>query len=138
MPVNGMLPVEDGVYECFCKILCSERKKPKVEPIVNGKIGFLYLDKMGIPLIAMHWEKYFQHITEIQQAIYKVQMPKVTPHVCRHTYCSEKAKKGMNPNTLKYLMELRDISVTLNTYTHLGPDRCGAGTGARLRRSQDE
>ncbi len=47
-------------------------------------------------------------------------MPKVTPHVCRHTYCSEKAKKGMNPNTLKYLMGHTDIGVTLNTYTHLG------------------
>ena len=47
-------------------------------------------------------------------------MPKVTPHVCRHTYCSEKAKKGMNPNTLKYLMGHTDIGVTLNIYTHLG------------------
>ena len=47
-------------------------------------------------------------------------MPKVTPHVCRHTYCSEKAKKGMNPNTLKYLMGHTDIGVTLHTYTHLG------------------
>ncbi len=47
-------------------------------------------------------------------------MPKVTPHVCRHTYCSEKAKKGMNPNTLKYLMGHTDIGITLNTYTHLG------------------
>ena len=27
---------------------------------------------------------------------------------------------GMNPNTLKYLMGHTDISVTLNTYTHLG------------------
>ena len=39
--------------------------------------------------------------TEKYNKIYRVQMPKVTPHVCRHTYCSEKAKKGMNPNTLK-------------------------------------
>ena len=43
-------------------------------------------------------------------------MPKVTPHVCRHTYCSEKAKKGMNPNTLKYLMGHTDIGVTLNIF----------------------
>ena len=58
--------------------------------------------------------------TEKYNKIYRVQMPKVTPHVCRHTDCSEKAKKGMNPNTLKYLMGHTDIGVTLNTYTHLG------------------
>lgn len=44
----------------------------------------------------------------------------ITPHVCRHTYCSNMAKSGMNPKTLQYLMGHSDISVTLNTYTHLG------------------
>ena len=52
--------------------------------------------------------------------IYRVQMPNITPHVCRHTYCSNQAKAGMNPKTLQYLMGHSDISVTLNTYTHLG------------------
>lgn len=41
------------------------------------------------------------------------------PHVCRHTYCSNMAKSGMNPKTLQYLMGHSDIGVTLNTYTHL-------------------
>ena len=40
------------------------------------------------------------------------------PHVCRHTYCSNMAKSGMNPKTLQYLMGHADIGVTLNTYTH--------------------
>ena len=52
--------------------------------------------------------------------IYRVQLPNITPHVCRHTYCSNMARAGMNPKTLQYLMGHSDISVTLNTYTHLG------------------
>lgn len=47
-------------------------------------------------------------------------MPNITPHVCRHTYCSLQAKAGMYPKTLQYLMGHSDISVTMNTYTHLG------------------
>ena len=47
-------------------------------------------------------------------------MPSVTPHVCRHTYCSNMACSGMNPKTLQYLMGHSDIGVTMNTYTHLG------------------
>ena len=39
--------------------------------------------------------------------------------VCRHTYCSNMAKSGMNPKALQYLMGHSDISVTLNTYTHV-------------------
>lgn len=46
----------------------------------------------------------------------------ITPHVCRHTYCSNMAKSGMNPKTLQYLMGHSDIGVTLNTYTHLGAE----------------
>ena len=69
-----------------------------------------------------YWEKYFQHICEKYNKIYKVQMPKVTPHVCRHTFCSNMAKSGMNPKTLQYIMDHSDISVTLNTYTHLNYD----------------
>ena len=64
------------------------------------------------------WEKYFQHICEKYNSIYRVSMPKITPHVCRHTYCSNMAHSGMNPKTLQYLMGHADIGVTLNTYTH--------------------
>lgn len=114
-----VLPMTDDVFECFEKILAN-RRKPKVEPMVQGRIGFLYLDKNDKPMVALHWEKYFEHICEKYNKIYKVQMPKVTPHVCRHTYCSNMAKSGMNPKTLQYLMGHSDIGVTLNTYTHLG------------------
>ena len=54
--------------------------------------------------------------------IYRVQMSNITPHVCRHTYCSNQAKAGINPKTLEYLMEHSDISVTMNVYTHLSFD----------------
>ena len=49
-------------------------------------------------------------------------MPNITPHVCRHIYCSNMAKSGMNPKTLQYLMGHSDIAVTLNVYTHIGLD----------------
>ena len=49
-----------------------------------------------------------------------VAMPNLTAHVCRHTYCSNMAKSGMNPKTLQYLMGHSDIAVTLNVYTHVG------------------
>ncbi len=112
------VPMNDEVYECFKQII-GNRQKPKVEPMIDGKIGFLYLDKNQMPMVALHWEKYFQHIREKYNSIYKVQMPLITPHVCRHTFCSNMAKSGMNPKTLQYIMGHSDIGVTLNTYTHV-------------------
>ena len=112
------IPMTDDVYECFQRIVAN-RKKPKVEPLIGGRTGFLYLDKNEMPMVALHWEKYFQHIREKYNSIYRVQMPTSTPHVCRHTFCSNMAKSGMNPKTLQYIMGHSDISVTLNTYTHV-------------------
>ena len=48
-------------------------------------------------------------------------------------YTLDMARKGMNPKTLQYLMGHSDISVTMNTYTHLGlEDAC-----AELHRMED-
>lgn len=114
-----VIPMAEDVYESFKRII-SSRKMLKKEPVVGGRKGFLYLDKNNMPVVALHWEKYFQHICEKYNRIYKIQMPKVTPHVCRHTFCSNMAKSGMNPKTLQYIMGHSDIGVTLNTYTHVG------------------
>lgn len=112
------VPMTKEVADCFKNII-SNRENPKVEPMVDGIVGFLCLDKNDMPMVALHWEKYMQHIREKYNSIYKVQMPCVTPHVCRHTFCSKMAKSGMNPKTLQYIMGHADISVTLNTYTHV-------------------
>lgn len=113
------IPMTQEVAECFRKII-KDRKSPKEEPMIDGYTGFLYLDKNGMPMVALHWEKYFQHICKKYNSVYKAQIPKVTPHVCRHTFCSKMAAARMNPKTLQYIMGHSDISVTLNTYTHLG------------------
>lgn len=117
------VPMTKEVMECFRHII-DNRKNPKIEPIIFDKNGtaykkFLYLDKNGMPMVALHWEKYFQHICEKYNKTFKEELPKITPHVCRHTFCSNMAKSGMNPKTLQYIMGHGDISVTLNTYTHV-------------------
>ncbi len=112
------VPMSQQVVECFRRVIAN-RKPPKQEPIIDGYTGFLFLDKNGMPMVALHWEHYFKHILNKYNSIYKVQLPKITPHVCRHTFCSNMAKSGMSPKTLQYIMGHSDISVTLNTYTHL-------------------
>ena len=113
------LPMTEDVFRCFQAII-EDREKPRFEKMVDGHTGFLFTDKDGMPLVAMHWEHRFNNMDKRYNGIFRVQIPNVTPHVCRHTYCSNMAKPGMNPKTLQYLMGHSDIGVTLNTYTHLG------------------
>ena len=116
-----IIPMTPDVRICFEAII-ENRPNLKNEMMVDGVIGFLYLDDKGRPYVAMHWQHKFNHAVNRYNQIYKEQLPNITPHVCRHTYCSNMAKSGMNPKTLQYLMGHSDISVTMNTYTHLGLD----------------
>ncbi len=93
------LPMTDDVAQCFRAII-EDREPPEHERIIDGYGGFLFTDIKGYPEVAMHWEHRFKHMLNRYNEIYRVQMPKITPHVCRHTYCSNMAKARMNPKTL--------------------------------------
>lgn len=112
------IPMTSEVEESFKKII-EKRNPPKAEPMVNGKSGFLYFYKDGSICYSLQCEHYFKHIIQKYNNTYKVQMPVITLHICRHTYCSNMAKSGINPKALQYLMGHSDISATLNTYTHV-------------------
>ncbi|MCQ2532082.1 MAG: tyrosine-type recombinase/integrase [Saccharofermentans sp.] len=116
-----VIPMSSEVEQCF-KNLIANRKPPKIEPMVDGVTGFLTFNHRGLPSYESNWAKYFSRAVEKYNEIYVAKMPKITPHVCRHTYCSNMAKSGMNPKTLQYLMGHSDISVTMNTYAHVNYD----------------
>lgn len=117
---NGVrdVPMTPDVVDAFKQII-KNRPKPKIEPIVDGYSGFLFLDKNGKPRVTLHWEKYFQLSVRKYNCIYRGQLPQITPHVCRHTFCTNMAKFGMTPKVLQYIMGYGDISVTIDTYTHI-------------------
>ena len=113
------LPITDDVADMF-RALLEDREVPRFEKGVDGYTGFLCYDDKGMPLVALHWEHRFKHMKERYNSLYKLQIPEISPHICRHTYCTNMARSGMSPKTLQYLMGHSDISITMNVYTHLG------------------
>lgn len=116
---NGVrfIYMTDEVKEALLNIIAS-RQKPRKEMVVDGYKGFLLLDKDGKPKVAMHLEHVMKRLLDKYNATHEEQLPRITPHVLRHTFCTRMAERGMNPKTLQYLMGHADITVTLNVYTH--------------------
>lgn len=56
-----VIPMTDEVKTSFVNLI-KNKKRTKVEPIIDGKTSVLYLDKNIMPIVALHWEKYFKHI----------------------------------------------------------------------------
>lgn len=113
------LPMTEDVAKMFMAIL-QDREMPRFDKGVDGYKGFLFYDKKGLPEVSMHWEHRIKNMKERYNQLFKIQISALTPHICRHTYCTNMARAGMNPKTLQYLMGHSDISITMNVYTHLG------------------
>lgn len=110
------LPMTEKVYQAFKRVL-KNRKKP--EPIViDGYSNFLFLNRDGFPKVASSYESMVKGLVKKYDKNHKEALPNVTPHTFRHTFCTNMANKGMNPNTLQYIMGHANITMTLGYYAH--------------------
>ena len=114
---NRSIPMTDTVYMAFRRVL-ENRGHPKVEMMVDGYSGFLFLDKDGKPKVAMHLENYMRGMRRKYVKKHGNTLPSVTPHVLRHTFCTNAQQAMLDVKSLQYLMGHSTASVTLDVYTH--------------------
>ena len=77
--------------------------------------------------MALHIENEFRWAMKKYQKLHPDRpLPKITPHVCRHTFCTNMVNAGMDVKVLQYIMGHSEIDVTLNIYTHMSYDRAAA------------
>ncbi|MBQ9156945.1 MAG: site-specific integrase [Eubacterium sp.] len=112
------IPMTDEVYDSLKNIL-KKRPKLRPEPVVDGYRGFILIDKNLNPKVALHIENEMRWALKKYHKLHPDNpLPNITPHVFRHTFCTNMANAGMDIKTLQYLMGHSDVGVTLNVYTH--------------------
>ena len=111
------VPMTGAVYMALMRVV-KARTAPKVELPVDGHSGFLFLDKSGMPKVAMHLENYMRGLQARFEKAYGKPVPRITPHVLRHTFCTNVQQAGLDVKSLQYLMGHSNASVTLDVYTH--------------------
>ena len=111
------IPLSDTAYTALQDVIAN-RPNPKVEMMVDGYSGFLFLDSFERPKVAMHLENYMREMQRKYKRMYRGSFPSVTPHVLRHTFCTNMQQAGLDPKSLQYVMGHSDIELTLSLYTH--------------------
>jgi len=112
------IPMTEDVYQSLQRIL---KKRPIVETemVIDGYGGFIMLDKNNRPKVALHIENEMRWGMKKYQKLHPDKpLPHITPHVFRHTFCTNMANLGMDVKRLQYLMGHSDVGVTMNVYTH--------------------
>lgn len=111
------VPMTEKAYQAFQRILSNRGKAAPFS--IDGYSNFLFLKQDGMPKVAANVESAIKGLAKKYNKAHKDQpLPKVTPHIFRHTFCTNMANQGMNPKTLQYIMGHSNITMTLNYYAH--------------------
>lgn len=114
---NRTLYMTDEVHDAFVRIF-ENRKKSNFT--VEGYKNFLFLKKDGNPKTVTNYESVFSCLMKKFHKTAKEDIlpQRITPHILRHTFCTNMANKGMNPKALQYIMGHKSIHMTMNYYAH--------------------
>ena len=87
--------------------------------LIDGYSDFVFLNQKSLPMYAHCYSNAFFSLIKKYNKYHKGnELPLITPHTLRHTFCTNMANKKITPNTLQYIMGHKNITMTLGYYTH--------------------
>lgn len=107
--------------------LMNARRFIKADVMIDGYAGFLCVTRTGRPQTASEYADIIRPLIKRYNEKAKNKIPRCTPHVFRHTFCTKSIAAGMDVKTVQYLMGHSDASTTLNVYTDAVFDNVVAG-----------
>jgi len=112
-----IIPLDDVSYMAFRRIVA--RAEERGSPTADGVSGFLFVTNRGA--IAQHniYDALFNRMSERFNAKHGTDI-RITPHILRHTFCTNLVRAGIDLKSLQYIMGHGNVDLTLNTYTHFG------------------
>lgn len=108
------IPMSDEVYKAFERVI-SDRSNAKIPEYTH----FLFLTNSGKPTDARIWDSRFRSYCRQINKFQDGKLPRITPHSCRHTFCSDMALDGMNLKILQKVMGHSSLQITADRYTHV-------------------
>ena len=86
---------------------------------IDGYSGFIARNRNGSIKTKMDVQRYLKRVLDKYNATYPNEtIPALSPHILRHTFCTNMANAGMNPKGLQYIMGHSNLSITMNCYAH--------------------
>lgn len=90
---------------------------------IDDYSDFVFTSKNGTVLSVRSFQYSLAHISVEKNEGREIVLPRVTPHILRHTACTKMINAGMNIKAVQMLMGHSNIDVTLQIYTHINDNQ---------------
>lgn len=121
-----VIPMTTDVYRALMEqreIQRSKGHKTVVE--IDGYKDFVFSTKYRNPIMPSAVNSFLDNIVKKYNGAEnrEIELPHISAHNLRHTGCTRMAEAGMDPKVLQYIMGHGNMSVTMNIYNHISPER---------------
>ena len=111
------VPMSDDVLEIMKKHkLDNFFKSLKFGIEVDGYKGFVFHTRTGLPILSNRINDYLTKVVKIYNDTHEDNLPELSCHIMRHTFCTRMSEKGINPKTLQYIMGHSTYKTTADVY----------------------
>jgi integrase len=119
--------------------LCEHQQRQENERSIaagiwDGRLNLVFPNTLGRPLHACHLRR-----RQLGPILAEAGLPPIRFHDLRHTAATMLLRRGVNPKIVSEMLGHANISITLDTYSHVTPDMQQAAAGAMddVLRSED-
>lgn len=85
---------------------------------IDGVSGFLILSRNGKPMTDSAIRSAINTAVSAYRKDVSGDMPNMTPHILRHTFCTNIVNAGVNLKTVQYIMGHESFSMSMDVYAH--------------------
>lgn len=120
------IAITDFTYQSL-KNLVDRSQKSNIINMVSGFHGFISLKPNGKVFMHVDVDNMFSRLKKAyNKARPDCQIKDLTPHILRHTFCTNMVNAGIDVKSLQYLMGHSTVNITLNIYAHSSYERAAA------------
>lgn len=110
------VPLSDDVTAAFRQWKSRQAQEKLKLGALYADTGRIFTTQKGTPLEARRMGRTLEAIAS------KAGIEHVNPHALRHTFATRMLERGVHPKVVQEMLGHSDITLTLNTYSHVMPE----------------
>ena len=118
---NRIIPMTDEVYDILMKFHMKAQKRDIKTVTIGNYTNFIFTSEATgyrQPFSANSVRRKLHNVV-VMNDVREVQLPAISPHILRHTYCTRIAAQGVPIKTAMYLAGHSDVRTAIKTYQHI-------------------